>query len=256
MKPLPFQSRYLITIQRPEIWIASAVVVLLLVVLCIWAAFDVGRKQAGFNSAETDEEITVLQQRIEELTELSNELHREKSKLVLGNTIDNDASSEVKKNLADAQAQITEMKEELLFYRKIVSPKNSSRSIVVNKVQLVAESDNQYKYKVVLIQDGRHDRAVRGVVEISFEGEQTDGQIVRLALPTISVNKVKKQQRFGFKYFQNFEGVIRIPENFIPKLLYVRAIPKKSKVPKVDKSFAWDEIIVGGDQSHVGQAKN
>lgn len=256
MKPLPVQNRYLISIQRPEIWFISVLAIFMLVVLLVWAAFDLGRKQAGFNSAETDEQIAVLQQRIEQLIKRNNDLHREKSKLVLDNSIDNGASSEVKKSLAASQAQITEMKEELLFYRNIVSPKKSSRSIVINKVQLIAEAGGQYKYKVILIQDGRHDRAVRGVIEISLEGEQADGQIVRLALPTISVKKVKKQQKFGFKYFQNFEGVIRIPENFAPKLLYVRATPKRSKIPRVEKSFAWDEIIAGGDQKHVGQAEN
>ncbi len=256
MKPLPVQSRYLINIQRPEIWFTAALAVLLFVIFIIWAAFDTGRKQAGFNSAETDKQIMALQQQVEELIKRNNNLHREKSKLVLDNSIDNDASSEVKRNLATSQAQITEMKEELMFYRNIVSPKKSSRSVVINKVQLIAEVDRQYKYKIVLIQDGRHDRAVRGVVEISLEGEQSDGKIVRLALPTISVKKAKKRQKFGFKYFQNFEGVIRIPESFVPKSLYVRATPKSSKIPRVDKSFSWDEIIAGGDPGYVGQTKN
>jgi hypothetical protein len=247
MKPLPVQSRYLISIKRPGMWLTVAWAIFLLMVLFVWLAFDLGRRQAGFNSSETRQQIAALQHEVENLTRRNNSLHREKSKLVLDNSIDNDASSEVKRSLATSQTQITEMKEELLFYRNIVSPRKSTRAVVINKVVLTAETASQYKYKVVLIQDGRHNRAVRGSVEISLEGEQTDGQIVRLDLPTISVKKVKKQQKFGFKYFQNFEGVIRIPEDFVPISLYVRAIPKTSKVPRVEKTFPWAEITAGGD---------
>jgi hypothetical protein len=108
----------------------------------------------------------------------------------------------------------------------------------------------------VLIQDGRHDLAVRGLVEITVDGEQADGQIVRLDLPTVSVKKTTKRQKFGFKYFQNFEGTIRFPDKFTPKNFYVRVMPKSSKIPRVEEVLDWDAIIVGGEQVNVGQTEN
>ncbi|MCW8955558.1 MAG: hypothetical protein OQL09_01645, partial [Gammaproteobacteria bacterium] len=163
---------------------------------------------------------------------------------------------QVNKTLGEAQAQIMEMKEELTFYRSIVTPNKSKRSIVVKKVQLVAESAGRYKYKVVLIQDGRQDVAVRGLVEFSFEGEQADGTVVRFDLPAVSVQKTTKRQKFGFKYFQNFEGSIRMPDNFTPTTMFVSVLPSSSRVPKAEEVLAWDDILSGGEQVNVGQTEN
>lgn len=256
MGSYPVHNRRLISIQRPRLWVLSFIIILTLIMLGIWMSFEYGRQAAGYVQSETDAQIALLQEEIVDLTERNDFLSRENAKLVRGHSIDKDAGSQVNKTLAEAQAQILEMKEELTFYRSIVTPNKSKRSIMVKKVQLVAESADRYKYKVVLVQDGRQDLAVRGLVEFSFEGEQVDGTVIRLDLPTVSVKKTTKRQKFGFKYFQNFEGSIRIPENFTPISMYVRVMPSSSRVPRVEEVLAWDEILSGGEQVNVGQTED
>lgn len=256
MKLIPSHNRHLISIQRPELWILSAVSILLAIVVIVWLAFDYGRLQAGFDQAETEKYIAELHQQIDDLTHKKNKLHRENSKLTLGHSIDRDASSKVNKTLADSQEKILEMKEELLFYRNVMSPKKSKRSVEIKNIQLISTAENEYQYKLQLIQNGRHDVATRGVVEISFEGKQSDGKIIRLAMPSVSTAKSSKKQKFGFKYFQNFEGGIKIPEGFVPISMFIRVLPRSSRVPKVDKSFAWGDILNVGEQDNVGQIEN
>ena len=252
----PVHNRRLISIQRPHLWLLSLLGVIAVLIVAFWMTFEYGRQAAGFVQSETDDQIAFLQQQIVNLTERIDVLQRENAKLVRDHSIDKDAGSQVNRTLANAQAQILEMKEELTFYRSIVSPNKSKRSIVVKKVQLVAESSGRYKYKVVLIQDGRQDVAVRGLVEFSFEGEQPDGSLVRLDLPTVSVKKTTKRQKFGFKYFQNFEGSIRMPEDFTPTTMFVRVMPSSSRVPRVEEALTWGDILSGGEQVNVGQTEN
>lgn len=256
MKPVPAHNRILISVQRPHLWFLSLAGIIVCVLVLIWSAYEYGRYVAGFDQSATDELTSTLQERIAELTRQSEDFQRRNAKLIRDQGIDRDAGSQVQKELAKAQAQILEMREELTFYRNIVQPNKSKRTVVIKKVQLVFEGENQYRYKVVLIQDGRHDRAVRGNVELSFEGARPDGEIVRLDLPTLSTRDVKKRQRFGFKYFQNFEGSIRIPDDFAPMSVYVRVLPSSSRVPRMNESYAWDELLSGGEQSNVGQAEN
>ena len=248
MKPIPVHNQYLISVQRPKLWILSIIAIIAAIAVIIFSAFEYGRFVAGFDQAETDTEIAFLQAKISELTKAKEDLLREKARLTRGQDIDRDASSQVKKTLAEAQAQILEMKEELTFYRNIVQPRKSKRTVVVKKMVLNEQADNSYNYKLVLIQDGRNDVAVRGFVELSIEGEQADGKVVRLDLPTVATKKVDKRQKFGFKYFQNFEGGIRIPEGFKPLSFYIRVLPKSSRVPKVEEVIAWDDLIAGGEQ--------
>ncbi|MCW9013019.1 MAG: hypothetical protein OQL06_04485 [Gammaproteobacteria bacterium] len=247
MKPTPVHNQYLISVQRPHLWILSVVVALILVAACIFAAYEYGRFIGGFDQAETDTEIALLQNSIVALTAEKEKLLRERAVLTRGQDIDRDASSQVKKTLAEAQAKMLEMKEELTFYRNIVQPRKSKRTVVVKKMALTDMGENTYNYKLILIQDGRNDVAVRGDVELSIEGEQ-DGKVVRLDLPTLSTKKVSKRQKFGFKYFQNFDGGIRIPDGFKPLSLFVRVLPKSSRVPRVEEVLAWDDLIAGGEQ--------
>jgi cell division protein FtsB len=256
MKPGPVHNRLLISVQRPHLWMLSAAVIIGCVILLVWFAYEYGRYVGGFDQSDSEQEIASLQQRIEELTANSEDLQRRNAKLIRDQGIDRDAGSQVQKELARAQSQILGMREELTFYRNIVKPNKAKRTVVIKKVQLVPEAENQFRYKLVLIQDGRHDAPVRGNVELSFEGSQSDGQIVRLDLPTVSVQKESKSQRFGFKYFQNFEGSIRFPADFTPMSMFIRVLPSSSNVPRINESFVWDDLIAGGEQPNVGQTEN
>ncbi|MDH5483596.1 MAG: hypothetical protein OEY43_00045 [Gammaproteobacteria bacterium] len=255
MKPIPVHNQYLISVQRPHLWLLSVLGILAVICLLIMLAYEHGRHVAGFDKAETESEIEFLQKSLNDLSAEKDNLLRENAKLSRGRDIDQDAGSQVQKTLAEEQAKILEMKEELTFYRNIVAPSKDKRTVEIKKVFLTAEGNNQYNYKVVLIQDGRHDVPVRGVVEISVEGQQADGQIVTMNLSSISTKKIKNQQIFGFKYFQNFEGGIRFPEKFVPLSMHIRVLPKTSRVPDLNEQYNWDELIAGGDQNNVGQTE-
>ena len=252
----PTCNRYLISVHRPELWITSGVLFVLLLLLIIWFAFDFGRYKAGFNIAETDQYAQELEAKITQLTDQKNDLHRENSKLNLSHNIDRDASSKVNETLTETQNKMLEMKEELLFYRNVMEPGKSKRSVQIKTLQLRPKQANEYQYKFQLIQTGRHDVVARGVIEISIEGKDSKGKTIRLAMKSIVTDKMENKKKFGFKYFQNFEGGIKIPEDFVPILMYVRVVPKGSKIPKVDKSFVWADILNVGDQVNVGQIEN
>ena len=44
MKPIPVNNKYLISVQRPHLWITSALALILVISLLFWLVFDYGRK--------------------------------------------------------------------------------------------------------------------------------------------------------------------------------------------------------------------
>ncbi|MDH5472707.1 MAG: kinetochore protein SPC24 [Gammaproteobacteria bacterium] len=257
MKPIPVNNKYLISIQRPYLWLVSAMVVIMVLSLLFWLTFDYGRKTGGFYLSETESQIELLEAEIAELQKQNELLNREKTKLARDHSIEKDASSQVTKTLSDKQTQLLEMKEELTFYRNIVAPSNSKRTIVIKKIDFKSAADGLYTYKVTLNHEGGKLGAIsRGMVEFSVEGEFADGKIERLDWSKVSTTQTTKQQRFGFKFFQDFEGSIRFPEGFKPISIYVRVLPSSSQIPKVDEVFAWETLISGGEQENVGQTEN
>jgi len=253
MKTKLVHSKHLISIHHPGRWIASGFGVLLLIAFGVWSAYEYGQHTAGFDQSEYEHELEILRQSLDEVTAEKVSILRENARLSRGSDIQKDASGKINDSLADCEAETLKIKEELTFYHNIVTPRKSKREIQVNKVVVTPAADGSFQYKVVLIQVGRHDYLQRGLVELSFKGKKADGTEVRLDLPTVSTKKTTKRQKFGFKYFQNFEGGIRFPEGFEPLSMFVKAKPRSSKVPKVEEVFTWADLISRGNEANVGQ---
>jgi len=251
----PVHSKHLISIHQPKLWLASALAILLLISIVVWGAFQYGQYAAGFDQSDYDQEIEILRTALNEQTTKKEAALRENARLSRGSDIQKDASSKINDTLAECQAETLKMKEELTFYHNIVAPGKAKREIQVNKLVLNRNANGGYNYKLVLIQVGRHDYVQRGYLEISFLGKKADGTETRLDLPTVATGKAKKRQVFGFKYFQNFEGGIRFPEGFEPLSIFVKAQPKSAKVPRVEKTYLWDDLISRGNEANVGQEK-
>jgi len=253
MKHEPVQSKYLISVHKPELWVMSGLLALFGVLLIIWAAFEYGQHSAGFDQADYDREIEILRQALDVQTAEKENALRDNARLSRGSDIEKDASSKINDTLAECEDETLKLKEELTFYHNIVAPRKSQREIQVNKVAVTSADDNVFNYKVVLIQVGKHDYVQRGNVELTFVGRKADGTEITYDLPSVSVEEATKRQRFGFKYFQNFEGSIRFPEGIEPISMHINALPNNSKVPRVKQEHVWADLIAGGSESNVGQ---
>lgn len=242
MKPL--QTRRIITIQQPWLWLLSFFFIICLILLLLLSAFEYGRNVAGYNSADTGAYISQLQAQIEESQAEIVETKRQATMLERNSQIDDDASVQLKDTLAQAQNEVLELKKELSFYKSIVAPEQGSRSLAIQTIQLKKNEAGGYDYKIMVSQRGRNDQFARGTVDVSIEGVK-QGKPVTLKLAEVS-NETKKPMKFGFKYFQNFEGVMNLPEAFSPDSIRVKVNPTTSKIKAIDEQFAWSDLAAGG----------
>ena len=242
MKALP--TRSIITIQRPYLWLSGLVAIICMVMLMVWISFEYGRSIAGFDSADADAYIGQLQSQLEEAQAENVESTRQATMLKRNSRIDDDASVQLKDTLAKVQNEALELKKELSFYKSIVAPEQGSRSIAIQTIQLKRNEAGDYNYKIMVSQRGRNDRFARGTIDVSIEGVKK-GQPVILKLTDVS-NATKKPMKFGFKYFQNFEGVMTLPAAFLPDYLRVKVKPSTGKMKSINEQFAWSDLTAGG----------
>jgi hypothetical protein len=242
MKPMP--TRKIITIQRPALWLLSFVVFICIILVSLLGAFEYGRYNAGFNSVDSAAYIEQLQAQLEESQAEIVENKRQATMLERNSLIDVDASSQLKETLAQAQNEALKLKKELSFYKSIVAPEQGNRSLAIQTIQLKMNTVGGYDYKIMVSQRGRNDQFARGTVDVSIEGV-SEGQPVTLKLAEVS-NDTKEPMKFGFKYFQNFEGAMILPEAFQPDLVRVQVKPSKGKIKAIDEQFAWSDLTAGG----------
>jgi len=242
MKPL--QTHTIITIQQPLLWLISLIGIISMVLLLIWSSYEYGRSVAGFDSSNSDAYIEQLQAQLEETQAEIVESSHQATMLKRNSRIDDDASVQLKETLAQVQDEALELKKELSFYKSIVAPEQGDRSIAIQTIQIKENEEGGYHYKIMVSQRGRNDQFARGTIDVSIEGVNK-GQPVTLKLAEVS-NDTKKPMKFGFKYFQNFEGVMTLPAAFQPNSLHVKVKPKAGKIKAIDEQFAWSDLTAGG----------
>lgn len=222
--------------------------VLLVLVISAWTLFDYGRFHAGYDSREADNEINGLLQVQAHLEKRIETLREEKAVLERAAQIERKAYNELDTTLKVLQAEILEHKEELAFYRGIVSPKDSSSGLYLQNFFLTQNGDSRnYRYKVVLTQVLKNSRLVSGKVKLRFDG-LLNGESKILDLKQITAKKVR-DLNYRFKYFQNVEGVVEFPEGFSLLRVKVQILPRGRERDMIEKTIEW---TIEENKTHVG----
>jgi len=213
-------------------------IVILVLLISGWTLFDYGRYQAGYDSRETDNEITALLDTQKHLEKRIETLREEKAVLERAAQIERKAYNELDRTLKILQAEILEHKEELAFYRGIVSPKDSSSGLYLQNFFLSQNGDTRsYRYKVVLTQVLKNSRLINGKVKLQFDG-LLDGESKLLDLKDVTAKKVR-DLNYRFKYFQNVDGVVEFPEGFSLLRVKVQILPRGRQRDMIEKTIEW-----------------
>lgn len=200
-------------------------------VMAGWILFEYGRFTSGYDSVEAYKERSELLGEQRELENQIEDLREQKALLERDAQIKKKAYTDLNINLRALQLESQELKEELAFYRGIVSPQNASAGLRLQRFQI--ESTGQprnYRSKVVLTQVLKNHRLARGHVRLSMEG-LLNGQLMTLNLKDITEKRVK-EIKYRFKYFQNLEEDLVLPEGFKPLRAMIKVIPTSGKQHK------------------------
>jgi hypothetical protein len=213
-------------------------IVLLALLISGWTLFDYGRFLAGYDSRDAGNEIEGLLQTQEHLEKKIVGLREDKAVLQRAAQIERKAYNELDTTLKVLQAEILEHKEELAFYRGIVSPKDSSSGLYLQNFFLSQNGDTRsYRYKVVLTQVLKNSRLISGKVKLQFDG-LLDGESKVLDLRAVTAKKVRGLN-YRFKYFQNVEGVVEFPKGFSLLRVKVQILPRGRLRDMIEKTIEW-----------------
>jgi len=214
--------------------------VILLTILAVagacWGLYYLGQRNAGYLSDKSEQKIEQLEKHIGLLTNEKLTLRDEVALIERSGQVDKQAYQQVKDNLKSLQQEILELREEVSFYRGIVSPTESSTGIRIERFMVEEVSDsNVYHYEFVLTQVLKNDRTVTGKAKLVFTGIKND-RTVSYNLKDLSSAK-SRFLNFKFRYFQKFEGNIVLPKGFSPRQVLVEVDPKRRK--KISNTFPW-----------------
>ncbi len=223
-------------------WKTRILLALVAVVLYLggWALFEYGRYSAGFDGIESRDERNVLLKQIDELEDQISDLRKEKAGLERAQQIERKAYDDLDTTLKVLQSEILELKEEVAFYRGIISPRDAAQGLYLQTFKVEANgSPRGFRYKVILTQVFQNERLARGVVRLSIEGLMNQQpKVFNLAELT---EKHVKELEYRFKYFQNMEGDLQLPVGFKPKRVILSVMPAGHSADEgtIEKTYDW-----------------
>jgi len=218
------------------------VLALLIVALLGWGIYRLGLYAAGQNNAELRAERVQLQAQLAEARKENSHLRERVAVLERAEQIDRQAYGEVERSLKQVQDEMLELKEEVAFYRGIVSPAETASGLSVTRFKLFGMGEEGvYRFKLVLTQLRTNTRLVKGHASFVIDGV-LHGQQKQLSLREVS-GGTQDKLKLRFKYFQNIEGDIVLPAGFLPSRVIVEVVPVGKGWQRFKKSFDWSDII-------------
>lgn len=207
----------------------------LLSLALIYGAYELGRYRAGYDMLSAARQRSALHAQVRELQVENGTLRRDKASAQLNREVSQRSYADVEKMVADLQAQLLRQREEVAFYRGIVSPEDGIGGLRVQRFQVVpAEVERHFKLRLVLVQSLRQNTVASGSVELEVSGLRGQ-EAVRLALPAIA--QAHDSLPFSFRYFQDLEQEVELPADFEPHSVEIHV--RSSHSPELRESFPW-----------------
>ena len=208
--------------------------------------FYLGKGYQDYQLDRLQLERETLRSRIAELETRNSNLVQKNAHLLGGSKIERDAYELANEELVKLQQQLLEQKEELAFYRGIVSPNDAELGVNLQTFEVRKKNNqNQYSYKMILTKSGKSTVRVRGDTEIRIRGEK-GGSVSEMRLDEIALEKAAVNTKFAFRYFQVFEGDIALPDGFEPFEVEIGIKPTTKKVKSVSETISWARVLSGG----------
>lgn len=204
-----------------------------------YLVFEFGRIQANYNIVDAGKERQMYEDRIAGLEQEIVGLNEDIALLETHRDIDREAYREVEMSLTALQAKIQEQTDAIAFYRGIVSPADGAAGLKIQDLRLTRSQDEHaYDVRLVLVQSLQHDRKVTGDVSLVVQGEEA-GAETTYRYAQLLPEESSDAWPFSFRYFQDFERQIVLPDGFTPETITIEVRSKTRSISSLEESYSW-----------------
>lgn len=243
-------TNYVVVPHNPAKRIVVRLVLLLLACALVFGAFVYGERRGIATESGLLEERDSLQAALNASVERENELRQQVAVLENGSFVDKEAVDGVRQINRELSDQIAALEEEIALYQGIMSPSVNSSGLTIQEVTVSpTASSDRYRFKVMLTQVGNNSTYLRGFAGINVLGVH-NGAVAAYPLSELSNDIEDVDIRFRYRYFQEFEGELNLPDNFTPDQVQVIAQSVGDKAARVERSYNWSDLE---NANNVGQ---
>lgn len=203
------------------------------------AAWFWGHQQGVDVNGDAREERDMLMLEVADLKDRNAMLDQQILNLEQASMVDKEALASVQETILNLREQISQLEEDVLFYKQVLSPDNDETGLVIGQFDLIAtDVRDEIRYRLELKQQGSNESVISGYVNVNVLGLQNDNE-VSIPLRGLSASIDALDIKLQFRYFQNIEGVLTLPAGFEPQKVQIIAVAEGDNGKTVQKSFGW-----------------
>jgi hypothetical protein len=201
--------------------------------LAAWM-YDAGRRFAGFDRGEAEQELSLLREAVGRMTTetavLRASVNASESKLQIERTVQTQLGKQVKA-LEDENARL---KEDLAFFENLIPSEHRDNTLLINRFRVDPGAlPGEFRYRLLLLQGGRRDKPFQGNLQLLVTLQQGGKD----AIITLPEEGAAQAYRISFKYFQRVEGTFRVAPDAHVKMVQVRIFETGSTQVRATQSF-------------------
>ncbi|MEO0971608.1 MAG: DUF6776 family protein [Pseudomonadota bacterium] len=202
-------------------------------------AFESGRRFGQGEWQSGAQQLEVLVRESNQLGADNQRLRRELATLSTSRGVEQQAQQEVRSMLMELERKVQSQREELDFYRTIVSPKDGVAGLRIQDFRVRPSAQGSlYHLQLVLVQAAKHDKPVAGIVEFRIEGV-TEGRPTVFTAQELAAATEGAELAFSFRYFKDLEQDVVLPPDFVPDRVVVEVSPEDDPDRAIRQSFDW-----------------
>jgi len=220
-------------------WLGLAVMLAFSAALAAWM-YDAGRRFAGFDRSEVEQELSAARS---ELGKLRDELERLRAVANAADSkvsIERTAQQKLAQQIKGLEQDSARLREELAIFESMLSSETASAA-PLSILRFKVEPDvlpGEFRYRVLLLASGpRRGREFQGrmemVVSLTEDGRSA---MITVPRPGESESSAASAFRLTFKHFQRVDGIVRVSPKARVSSVQLRVYEAGSAEPRVTQN--------------------
>jgi len=167
------------------------------------------------------------------------ELEQRTTTLARSDQVSREANRELQRTLAERDEEIAGLRADVAFYERFVGSTAQRHGLSVHQLRMAPQpGGGAWHFVATLTQNLNRGAANDGRLTLSVEGSRR-GRMEKVAWEVLRQQPDAPGVEFSFKYFQQVQGDVILPEGLQPVRVVVRLAPVRGQ--PVEQSFTWAE---------------
>lgn len=194
------------------------------------------------------EEAQELRAQLEKLSQEASDSKRELAKLQLSAEVDRQAGEELRKRVMILRDEKAALQRDVEVYRILTSKKSSNpMGISFGIFSISALADNKKQFKLVVQKLAEGDDDFSGHLQVLVVGQKGGAEekisLHELVVSKIDVEPLTENIPLEFKFFQNIDVEIVLPDGFVPSRVELAVKPSADRnSANIEAQLEWPEI--------------